>query len=259
MRQSSSDYADSTALDFHAIARNTLTVLARDIQRPEDGVLLRFMTRLFDVIVSGDNASLAILLKSMRRAGIRDEDISDFYTPVIARQLGHAWNDDRLTFVQVSTASARLQNLLRQLDMTWFTPPALTYSTIKGEICVIVPHGVQHTLGATILTGQLRRAGCIVRMALDLKLNEIADFVRMPETAGVLLSASRAESLDFLEKVVEKVRAGDAKVPVLLGGNVLDRKEDVAAVIGADHATANWQDALTFCKKRSFCEKRAAR
>jgi len=249
MRQSSSDYADSTVTDFHAIARNTLTVLARDIQRPEDGILLRFMTRLYDAVLAGDQSALEVLLASMRRSGIRDEDIADFYAPVIARQLGHAWSDDRLTFVQVSSASARLQNLLRQLDTTWLSPPSLNFSALKGEICLFVPHGVQHTLGATILASQLRRAGCLVRMALDLKLNDIADFVRMPETAGVLISASRAESLDFLAKVVEKVRAGDAKVPVLLGGNVLDRKEDVAVVIGADHATANWQDALTLCRK----------
>ena len=251
MRQSSSDYADSTVGDFNAIARNSLTVLARDIQRPEDRVLLRFMTPLFDMILSDNHSSLIELLASMHGAGIRDEDISDFYAPVIARQLGHAWTDDRLTFVQVSTASARLQNLLWELDTTWVTPPALNFSGLKGEICLFVPQGVQHTLGATVLAGQLRRAGCMVRMAVDLKLSDIANFVKIPETAGVLISASRAESLDFLEKVVEKVRAGNAKVPVLLGGNVLDRKEDVAAVIGADHSTANWQDALTFCKKRT--------
>jgi methanogenic corrinoid protein MtbC1 len=88
-------------------------------------------------------------------------------------------------------------------------------------------------------------------MALDLQLEDISNFVRQPDTAGVLISASRAESLGFLEKVVEKVRVGDAKVPVLLGGNVLDRKEDVAAAIGADYSTSNWQDALTICKKRT--------
>ncbi len=249
MRQSSSDYTDSPVLDFNAIARNTLTVLARDVQRPEDGILLRFMTRLFDVILANDPGALVTLLVNMRRAGVRDEDIADFYVPVIARQLGHAWTDNRLTFVQVSSASARLQNLLWDLDTTWFTPPALNFRALKGELCLFVPQGVQHTLGATVLAGQLRRAGCVVRMALDLKLNEIADFVRLPETAGVLISASRAESLDFLEKVVDRVRAGNDNAPVLLGGNVLDRKEDVAAVIGADHSTANWQDALTFCKK----------
>jgi methanogenic corrinoid protein MtbC1 len=251
MRQGSSDYAESKVLDFHAIARNTLTVLARDIQRPEDGILLRFMARLYDVIVADNLTSLNLLLASMRRAGIRDEDITDFYAPVIARQLGHAWTDDRLSFVQVSNASARLQNLLHRLDMTWFNPLAFNRRAVPGEICLFVPQGVQHTLGATVLAGQLRRAGCLVRMALDLQLEDISNFVRQPDTAGVLISASRAESLGFLEKVVEKVRDGDAKVPVLLGGNVLDRKEDVAAAIGADYSTSNWQDALTICKKRT--------
>jgi hypothetical protein len=53
-----------------------------------------------------------------------------------------------------------------------------------------------------------------------------------------------------LRLVVKKIREGNPWAPVLIGGNVLERDCDLRAEIGADHATNDWQTALSFCAQR---------
>lgn len=211
--------------------------------------LVQFLEEMQAVMTQTNHDKTALLLNRMRSVGIRDADIADFYIPVVARRLGEGWGNDTLKFVDVTMGVSNLYNMLRKLDASWCMPEHAPFGTL-GEICVIVPRGVQHSLGANILTGQMRRAGYDVRLGNDLPLDDIAKFVSSPATMGVMVSATVWETFDFLRSVVKKIRLGNPWVPVLIGGNVLERNCDVSAEIGADYATNDWQTALGFCAKR---------
>lgn len=232
------------------VARQVLSALSSELRLiyPDlpPRALVRFLDQMQASMTQTDPLVIEDLLNQMRRAGIRDTDIADFYIPVVARRLGEGWVNDTLEFTQVSVAMASLSTMLRSLDASWCMPERAPFGTM-GEICIVVPKGVQHTLGATILAGQMRRAGYDVRLGSDLSLEEIAHFVSSPATMGVMISASLWERLDFLRTVVKKVRAANPWVPVLIGGNVLEQDADICAATGADHATSDWQSALSFC------------
>jgi len=211
--------------------------------------LVRYLDEMQAALTQPNPKNITQLLGAMRRAGIRDADIADFYIPVVARRLGEAWVNDVMQFTQVTVGMANLHTMLRTLDSSWCMPERAPFGTM-GEICIIVPQGVQHSLGASILAGQMRRAGYDVRLGTDLNLDEIARFVSSPATMGVMVSGSLWEPLDFLRSVVKKVREGNPWAPILVGGNILERDCDLCAVIGADHATNDWQTALSFCAQR---------
>ncbi len=213
------------------------------------GALVQFLGEMQDAMTQTDPDKITLLLNRMRSAGIRDADIADFYVPVVARRLGQSWATDTLEFVEVTIGVSKLHNMLRKLDASWCMPEHAPFGTL-GEICVIVPRGVQHSLGANILTGKIRRAGYDVRLGNDLPLDETAQFANSPATMGVMVSALVWETLDFLRSVVEKICLGNRWVPVLIGGNILDRNCDVSAEIGADYATNDWETALSFCAKK---------
>jgi len=235
------------------VALQVLSVLSSELRLiyPDmpPRALVRFLDEMQAAMTQTDCARLDELLNRMRRAGIRDTDIADFYIPVVARRLGEAWTNDTLEFTQVTVGMSNLHTMLRKLDASWCMPERAPFGTM-GEICVIVPRGVQHSLGANILAGQMRRAGYDVLLGNDLPLDEIAQFVSSPATMGVMVSATLWEPLDFLRSVVKKIRKGNPWVPILVGGNVLERNCDVSAEIGADHATNDWQTALSYCEKR---------
>ncbi|WP_298865065.1 B12-binding domain-containing protein [uncultured Sulfitobacter sp.] len=252
----SQDATDGTALPpqfVGGVARQVLSVLSSELRLiyPDmpPRALVRYLDDMQAALTQPNPKNITKILDDMRCSGIRDTDIADFYIPVVARRLGEGWVDDEMGFSQVTVGVSNLQAMLRTLDSSWCMPERAPFGTL-GEICIIVPEGVQHSLGASILAGQMRRAGYDVHLGCDLPLDQIAQFVSSPATVGVMLSASPWEPLDFLTAVVKKVRDGNPWVPVLVGGSVLERECDVSAVIGADHAMNDWQAALSFCAQR---------
>ena len=253
MPQDYTDYAAALPSDAGGVVRQVLSVLSSELRRiyPDmpPRMLVKYLDQMQAAMTQANPKVIKELLNTMRRAGIRDTDVADFYIPVVARRLGERWVDDSLEFTEVSVAMANLQTMLHALDASWCMPERAPFGTM-GEICIIVPDGVQHSIGASILSGQMRRAGYDVRLANGIKLDDIAAFVSSPATMGVMLSASLWEPLDFLRVVVKKVRQGNPWAPILVGGNILERDVDVCASIGADLATNDWQTALEFCADR---------
>jgi methanogenic corrinoid protein MtbC1 len=239
--------------DMGGIARQVLSVLSSELRLiyPDmpPRALVQYLEEMQGAMRVTDPGRITVLLNRMRRSGIRDADIADFYIPVVARRLGEGWTNDSLEFAEVTIGISNLQAMLRELDSSWCMPDRAPFGTL-GEICVVVPQGVQHSLGASILAGQIRRAGYDVRFGNDLPLEQIAEFVSSPATMGVMLTATVWESIDFLRSVVKSIRHGNPWAPVLIGGNVLERNCDVGAEIGADYATNDWQSALSFCASR---------
>lgn len=253
MLKDQSDQAATLPSRAGGAAREVLSVLSSELRLiyPDMAprMLVKYLDQMQSALTQTNPKRVKELLNTMRRAGIRDVDVADYYIPVAARRLGEGWVEDSLEFAEVTVAMANLQTMLHELDASWCMPERAPFGTL-GEVCIIVPEGVQHSLGATILAGQIRRAGYDVQMGNGLKLEEIASFVSSPATMGVMVSASLFESLDFLRKVVKKVRSGNPWAPVLIGGNVLERDVDICASVGADHATNDWQAALEYCAGR---------
>lgn len=250
MRQGPRHTATAPATGVGGVARQVLSVLSSELRLIYPDMPARALVRYLDEMQAAmartNEDSLTELLNRMRRAGIRDTDIADFYIPVVARRLGEQWVSDKLEFMQVTTGMANLRAMLHKLDASWCTPERAPFGTL-GEICVIVPQNVQHSFGASILAGQIRRAGYDVRLGSDLPLDGMADFVSAPATMGIMLSASRCETPEFLRSVVAQLRKGNPWAPVVIGGNVLESGDDLCALTGADCATNDWQSALEFC------------
>ena len=250
MLRDATDYAAGHRAPVAAALRLSPSVLSSELSVVYPDVplkrLVQFLDEMQAALIGPNTHSIEDLLNRMRREGIRDTDIADFYVPVVARRLGEGWAEDRLEFNRVTVGIANLQAMLRGLDASWDMPEREPFGTL-GTMCIIVPAGAQHTLGATILAGQMRRAGYDVRFGLGLGLSEISEFVAAPSTVAIMVSASLHEPLAFLRRVVEKARAGNRWVPILIGGNVLDQDCDVCAQIGADHATSDWETAMSYC------------
>ncbi|QUJ78428.1 hypothetical protein KDD17_18505 [Sulfitobacter albidus] len=168
-------------------------------------LLVRFLEQLYAAVRAPGADPLRDVLDLMRRSGIRAADIADFYVPVVAHRLGQGWCDDTLDFVQVSLGCARLQSLLQRLDASWYCPDAGGFGT-GVRLAVIVPRGEQHSLGAHILTGQLRRAGCAVDLLIDLDDAAIVHHLGVSAPDATLISASRWLSLDSLHTLVRNIR-----------------------------------------------------
>lgn len=193
-----------------------------------------------------DGAKVAV--KTALGMGATAEDLVDFYIPTIARDFGEQWCSDNASFARVTIGVSRLQMMLRELGTNW--SGAHSKTTEQSSILLVVPKDVHHTLGAVVLSSQLRRMGLSVRLLLGGTPKDTAVNVQRCDYDAVFISASQSEKLEPLRLIVDAIKASTQHPPkIVIGGTILEVEpiEKVTALTGADYATRIPQEALRLC------------
>lgn len=180
--------------------------------------------------------------------GTQPEDLADFYVPELARDMGDQWCEDQLSFAGVTIGVSRLQAVLRALGPNWSGDNVSDPNA--PSILLIVGQEVYHTLGAIVLSGQLRRKGFSVKLILGGKSEDIAERLCRTKYHGVFISSSCGETLESLRRIVDVVKTSiDNPPPIVVGGTILEVEtaENVMELTGADHATKIPDEALELC------------
>ncbi|MDT8856944.1 cobalamin B12-binding domain-containing protein [Paracoccaceae bacterium Fryx2] len=206
----------------------------------------RHIRQLHQAATADDHDSCGDAAMRMQKAGVDAVTIAENLVPAAARLIGIDWVEDRMSFADVTIACARLQGLLRHLDLDW-RAGVLTRADAPS-ILLAVARNAQHTLGAMVLLDRLRRAGFSVRLLLGAGPGELQMALRQTPVQAVMLSASLGDSVPMLRRLVETVRkTSGARVPVVIGGTLLDAEPALAARTGADVVTSDLDAALERC------------
>jgi methylmalonyl-CoA mutase cobalamin-binding subunit len=194
-----------------------------------------------------DDAQIGACLAYMVRERVGAAEVSDLYIPELARRLGAEWMDDALSFVQVSLATARIQALLRAIGCAWSADAAAPGA--DRAIALVVPEGEQHSLGALVLLGQLRRLGVTVRLALGPAPGDVAEILRTGRMDGVFISVAGTAKLANVRKLVQEIRrSGPPGLPIVVGGTVVQTDIELAQGLGVDLVTSDLRVALEACR-----------
>ena len=213
--------------------------------RPFDDALAR---RLRDAAGEGSPEDVTNLISAMLEAGLSQAEIATQYVPHAARQMGEDWSSDTLTFSRVTIGTARLQSALHLLGNDWSPQQNTRDDTECSSVVIVVPKGSNHTLGAMILSGELRRMGLSVRLIMGASHDELRNIFKLATFEAVLISASEPEMLNSLRLSVDIIRESAAFCPpIVIGGGILDQVSDVKTQIGADFATKDPFEALQLC------------
>ncbi len=202
-----------------------------------------FSDALFGAVQSGP-AEMQAIVQKMQQANIRSAVIAESYVPDVARRLGDGWVADTIDFASVTIGSSRLQGLLRRLGPEWEDRNPVGD---RATCLVVVPQGCQHTLGASVLAGQLRCRGFDVQLELGVCPKFMTELVEIKRYSAVMVSASAGECLVKLTELVQRARSRHNDVPVLVGGSILTQNQDVQLAVHADLATSDVTEALEFC------------
>lgn len=205
-----------------------------------------YLTSMMDAVLAPTPRPLAELVQSMQKARVEAPQIVESYVPLVARRLGEGWVRDRLDFGAVTIGAARLQSLVRRFDQEGLlhheVPAFGAQSILLG-----VPDGEQHILGATVLAQYLRARGVSVHLDLELTVGRLSQELARQRFTGVFLSISGEQYLEPLGHLVACTRYESRSTPVIVGGALLDQREDIAARTGADLATGDVDTALRYC------------
>ncbi|ROU03120.1 cobalamin B12-binding domain-containing protein [Histidinibacterium lentulum] len=204
------------------------------------------LDRLEAGLLSPESDGAREALDDLAAWGIPAEEVADLHVPAMARRLGLRWHRDELSFAQVTIGMSRLQRLVRDIVAEFDTDRCVGREV--GSLLLVVPEQEQHTLGAILLCGQLRRRGLSVRLWLGFRPGDAADALTSGSYDGVFISASRSYGLENLQEVIKSVRdAALSTLPVCIGGSFTEPLRLPRDVEAAVHMTEDIDEALEIC------------
>jgi MerR family transcriptional regulator, light-induced transcriptional regulator len=192
---------------------------------------------------AADPAEFQALRDELRRRRVSESDLVDLYFPEVARKLGRGWADDTLGFAEVSIGLARLQAVLHDVARDWFSNT--TAGPDSATALLLLPEAEQHSFGALVLMGRLRRRGVSVQLMTGARPDLVQGLLRRRSFDCVMISLGCEERLDPGRRLVAAVRrTAEQPVRVVVGGAVMERIDDLQGLTGADLATCDPDAAL---------------
>lgn len=227
-----------------ALATEVLTVL-RDRQGVTVGGARPFVSdHLYRAILTKGHFDAGALLAQLRGHRITIDTIVDLYVPGAADRLGTDWQEDGLSFADVTIGALRLQALLGEATMQ--VRMDSFHHNAHMLAMVIVPRGEQHFLGAQVVAAQLRRLGCDVVMSYDESLGMLGARLSAESPDLLLITCCSEETVESVARTVQTIRkALHNSPPIFLGGGMVNDKKNLIERTGVDKLTNSAFEAVT--------------
>lgn len=165
--------------------------------------------------VHSELADVLLYVERLGRQGLSLESLLLHLIGPAARALGEQWQDDLLSFTEVTAGLGTLQQVVHALSPSFApTPPH------RGLVVLTAAPGEQHTLGLLLIGEFLRRAGWGVHTCPVLTEGELLALVSSQRLALLGITVSNDHLLKPLAALLARVRRAslDPELPILLGG-----------------------------------------
>jgi methylmalonyl-CoA mutase cobalamin-binding subunit len=121
----------------------------------------------------------------------------------------------------------------------------------SATVLLVLPKGEQHSLGAMVLAGQLRRQGISVQLQIGADPTGLRALAAERRFDCAMLSVACEERLVLCAKLVKSLKDGSGgRLWVAVGGAVLDRSLDIQRLTGADVVTNDPRLVLDGARQR---------
>ena len=193
--------------------------------------------------VSSEAHTLTAYIETLVQGGLSLETVYiDLLIPT-ARRLGDEWNEDEISFTDVTIGLSRLQQVVRNLARRFPTreaePGALS-------ACFVPAPGEQHTFGLCMLEDGFRRAGWRTWLDTAASGGDAAAAVAFDWFDVFGIGATSDVPLEEIAATIAHVKAASRNkgLFVMVGGRVFEQDPSLATAVGADAAAFTAADAL---------------
>lgn len=216
--------------------------------QPAAAVPPRMLETFAQMTLSSEAHTLKSYVEALIQRGLSlDQVYIDLLIPT-ARRLGDDWNEDVISFTDVTIGLSRLQQVVRALGRSLPTrepaddAPSAYFMPSPCE---------QHAFGLVIVEDHFRRAGWRTRLDTAATREEAARTLRQEWFDVFGLSATSDTPTAVIASVIAQVRQASAnpEIFVMVGGRLFLEDLSLAAAVGADAASASAGDALLIAGK----------
>jgi methanogenic corrinoid protein MtbC1 len=196
------------------------------------------------MVVSRDSDSLVSFVGGLLQAGVSLDSIyTDLLVPA-ARRLGEYWDEDSVSFTDVTVGLGRLQQVMRAI--AWKTPGAGDRAGLARSALFAPGPCEQHVFGLYIIDDFFRRAGWSTWVETSSDTADLVDTVRGHwfDLFGVTVSVD--DHISEIAATIRAVRAAsrNPQLYVMIGGRLIADRPELVAEVGADATAGSGGEAL---------------
>jgi methanogenic corrinoid protein MtbC1 len=236
------------------LPREAVTGLAREVVRrlafrmprttnkddlPED----KDISLLCSALLSRDESSADSFILAARRDGVQLDVIYLGYVAGAARKLGEMWDNDEVSFIDLTLACGKLYRIIRGLRHV-IAPGIIEDRDEFPAMFALVP-GETHTLGIEIATDMFRREGWDVDMMVGLDHDMLVDQSDRRSYRAIVLVANSDKMIEPLTRLVLALRISHPLAHVVVAGNILGHHPNIGELVGADAVMNDIETAVS--------------
>jgi len=192
------------------------------------------INKLTNLLLDTQEGSFELAITVLKTHGASIDYIVLELIPAIARKLGEQWEDDSLSFADVSIGVNKLERVIYKLDYL-FQANQLDRQQNKAIFITGFP-GSQHSLGSLIFANFLIFSGWQVHRPNQVNLDSIIHGVSSKALQAIAISVSTSEQLEQLPSLIDLLRqkSQNPKIIVLIGGPLYNKMPDAFDHIQAE-------------------------
>ena len=215
------------------LAREVIERLAaRAPQSPETAKFPKQaeLERLSRALIDENPEAGANMIREIRAEGTSVEAVYLNYLAGAARMLGKWWDEDEVSFYEVTIGTSRMYAIMRSLQHL-FAPAKLDKS--KFAVFASVPDE-SHTLGVHMAADLFRKEGWDIDLKVGLSHDELVDEIESISPHILGLSAAGEHSIQALARLILSVRIVSPATLTLVSGAIVEECTDMVAALGVD-------------------------
>ncbi|WP_322889345.1 MULTISPECIES: cobalamin-binding protein [unclassified Yoonia] len=233
-----------------SLAREVVRRLAFRMPRHENAADLPTQSDidlLCAALLSADDTAADKFILAARRDGVDIGAISRGYVAGAARKLGQMWDDDRISFVDVTLACGKLYGIIRGLRHV-LAPQITQGREMRPAVFALVP-GETHTLGIEIAADHFRREGWDIDLLVGLDHDTLIAEADEHHYEAIVLVANSDRMLEPLTRLSLALRITQPLAHIIVAGSILDHHPDILQLVGAEAVMPDLDTAVETLRK----------
>lgn len=215
------------------------------IKQPEAGAVAAFAA----LVLAVDDVAWSEAMEAHLARGVCIDTLCMELLAPTARELGRLWDEDRISFPEVTVGVGRLQRALRTLASGFEEAPCASFD--GRRILLMLLPGDNHTFGISVVEEFFRRAGWEVVGHSDPRCDDPVSLVAEEWFDVVGVSAGDGTRLELLPDLIASLRGAsrNSSLAVLLGGPALQPDGSPTDRFGADGVASDARLAPALAEK----------
>lgn len=186
------------------------------------------------IAVQHDATVACAFAEALMSQGATIEQIFTNLFAAAARRLGELWEQDRVSFADVTIGLSRIQQLIHELS-PFYEPDEDPIRGACSALLVTMP-GEDHSLGVLLVEEFFRRAGWSVWTPHNVSAEQLVAIGRQEHFDMVGISVTCGAEVDCLKKIIHCVRETSLNpdLLVMIGGRFVNEHPGLVEKVGAD-------------------------